>query len=81
MPQLTACFHLQVLMRICSFNFDGVDSSGHNATRPNGPLATRLGSLRLPRVLGQHAPRGANRCQLQAFGPAKAGFALLGQYL
>ena len=42
--QMTACFHLQVLMRINFFGFNGVHPLGHSAIRPIEPLATCRGA-------------------------------------
>ncbi|HOE44173.1 MAG TPA: hypothetical protein PLB25_21460 [Rhodoferax sp.] len=53
--QLTVGFHLQVLMRIYFFGFDGFHPLHGSATHPIEPLATRLLSLLIPRPPGPHA--------------------------
>ena len=53
--QLTVGFHLQVLMRIYFFGFDGIHPLHDSAAYPIEPLATRLWSLLMPRPPGRHA--------------------------
>ena len=64
--QLTVGFHLQVLMRIYFFGFDGIHPLHDSATHSIEPLATRLGALPIPRPPGRHAgSSGATSSPLQ----------------
>ncbi len=67
---MTACFHVQVLMSIFFFSFDGVHHLGDSATHPIELLATRLG-----RKLLLAGSRGASSSRL----PSRAASGPLGR--